>query len=175
MFGTAPEHNQRRLPQRRAGKKCIAVTRSLRYDVFVADVFSKRKRSQVMATIRGTGNKDTERRLASLLRKHGIKGWRRRANVAGKPDFVFQKKRIAVFVDGCFWHGCPTHGHQPKSNRRYWQAKLARNRRRDRQINRSLRTSGWRVLRIWAHELNQPKRVLSRVKRALLNPTRLSP
>lgn len=126
-----------------------------------------------MAAIRATGNKDTEIKLAALFRKHGIRGWRRHVKVTGKPDFVFRERRLAVFVDGCFWHGCPTHGHQPKTNRRYWMAKLARNRLRDRQINRSLRTSGWRVVRVWAHELSQPQQVLSRVKRALLKTARL--
>jgi len=68
----------------------------------MADVFSKRKRSQVMAAIRSKGNKDTELKLASILRAHGIKGWRRHQPLVGKPDFIFLKQRLAVFVDGCF-------------------------------------------------------------------------
>jgi DNA mismatch endonuclease (patch repair protein) len=128
-----------------------------------------------MASIRGTDNRDTEIKLAVFFQKHGITGWRRHAKITGKPDFVFPKQRLAVFVDGCFWHACPAHGHQPKSNRKYWLAKFARNCQRDRMTNRTLRNTGWRVLRIWAHELNQPERVLGRIKRALLRPTRLLP
>jgi DNA mismatch endonuclease (patch repair protein) len=73
------------------------------------DVFTKRKRSEVMSRIRGRGNKETELALAKLLRKHRITGWRRNQAVFGKPDFVFRRQRLAVFVDGCFWHGCPIH------------------------------------------------------------------
>ena len=73
----------------------------------MTDVFSKKKRSQVMAAIRSKGNKTTELRLASILRAHGISGWRRHQPLFGKPDFVFRRERLAVFVDGCFWHGCP--------------------------------------------------------------------
>ncbi len=76
----------------------------------MADVFSKSKRSKVMAAIRSKGNKDTELRLAFILRAYGIKGWRRHYPLPGKPDFVFPKQRLAVFVDGCFWHSCPKHG-----------------------------------------------------------------
>src|SRR2546429_6432401 len=83
----------------------------------VADVFSKRKRSEVMSCIRSRGNKDTELALAKLLRQHRITGWRRNKRVFGKPDFAFSKARLALFVDGCFCHRCPTHGPQPKGNR----------------------------------------------------------
>ena len=78
------------------------------------DVFTKAKRSEVMSRIRGRGNKDTELALAKLLRRHRITGWRRNQPVFGKPDFVFPKLKLAVFVDGCFWHGCPKHA--SKSN-----------------------------------------------------------
>ena len=71
------------------------------------DVFTKAKRSEVMSRIRGTGNKDTELALIILFRLHRIKGWRRHQPVFGKPDFVFPAVKVAVFVDGCFWHCCP--------------------------------------------------------------------
>jgi DNA mismatch endonuclease, patch repair protein len=73
------------------------------------DVFSRTKRSQVMSRIRASGNRDTELRMVELFRRGGISGWRRNARVFGKPDFVFPRDKIAVFVDGCFWHrhtGC---------------------------------------------------------------------
>jgi len=119
----------------------------------MADVFTKAKRSAVMSRIRGHGNKDTELALMKLLRDHNITGWRRNQKVFGKPDFAFRKIRLALFVDGCFWHGCPRCYRRPKSNRKFWDAKIARNRERDRRVNRELRRIGWRVMRIWEHEL----------------------
>jgi DNA mismatch endonuclease (patch repair protein) len=72
-----------------------------------------------------------------------------------KPDFVFRSQRLAVFVDGCFWHGCPVHGTQPRHNAKFWRDKIARNRTRDRLVTRTLRARGWRVIRIWEHELKR--------------------
>jgi len=139
----------------------------------MADIFSKAKRSEVMASIRSTGNQSTEEALASAFRRLGVKGWRRHVNLPGKPDFVFRKQRLAVFVDGCFWHNCPEHGHIPHSNREYWQKKLKRNQARDRATNRELRKRGWRVLRIWEHSVKDaPTACAKRVARALLkNPS----
>jgi DNA mismatch endonuclease (patch repair protein) len=111
----------------------------------MADVFSKRKRSQVMAAIRSKGNKDTEIKLISILRMHGISGWRRNQRLPGKPDFVFRRKRLAVFVDGCFWHGCRWHCRMPKSRPGFWKPKIARNKVRDGEVARILRKQGWAV------------------------------
>ena len=123
-----------------------------------------------MARVRGSGNKATELALLVLLRRHCIKGWRRNVRLFGNPDFVFLKKRVAIFVDGCFWHGCPTHASMPMTNRRFWERKLARNRSRDRLVVRTLKSLGWDVLRIWQHELNRKSemRCANRVRRALL-------
>ena len=115
----------------------------------MADVFTKAKRSAVMALICSRGNKETELRMIALFRAQGITGWRRNARVFGKPDFVFRTARVAVFVDGCFWHGCPRHGTMPTGNRAFWKAKLARNAVRDRVVTRTLRKAGWRVIRVW--------------------------
>jgi len=133
------------------------------------DVFTKAKRSEVMSRIRGHGNKDTELALSKLFRRHRITGWRRNQPVFGKPDFVFPKLRLAVFVDGCFWHGCPRHATQPKNNRAFWQRKLSANKRRDQVVNRSLRRTGWLLVRIWEHELahSQEMKLLSKLRRAL--------
>lgn len=133
----------------------------------MADVFSKAKRSQVMAAIRSKGNKDTEVCLARILRVGGISGWRRHVALPGRPDFVFQKDRVAVFVDGCFWHGCPQHGRKPDSNKRYWNAKIARNKARDRAVTLALKSAGWRVVRIWEHGLKLRNSVTRRVAAAL--------
>jgi DNA mismatch endonuclease, patch repair protein len=140
----------------------------------MADVFSIKKRSSVMAAIRSKGNKDTELRLVAIFRTAGIIGWRRNQLLLGRPDFVFREKRLAIFVDGCFWHGCPKHGRKPSSNRSYWLPKLRRNRRRDKMVNRALSQQGWAVLRLWEHELADASRIAVRVKQTLRGPlTRL--
>jgi len=117
------------------------------------DVFTKAKRSAVMSRIRGHGNKDTELALIKLFRQHRITGWRRNQTVFGKPDFLFRESRLALFVDGCFWHGCSKHCKIPASNRAFWKKKFAANKARDRRVNRELHKLGWRVIRIWEHDL----------------------
>ena len=97
----------------------------------MTDVFTKSNRSQVMSTIRGKGNKGTELRLIFMMRKHGLKGWRRNQMFFGRPDFVFPKLLLAVFVDGCFWHCCSIHSVKPKSNSKFWQDKFQTNKARD--------------------------------------------
>ncbi len=105
-----------------------------------------------------------------LFRRHSITGWRRHQPVFSKPDFVFPKLKVAVFVDGCFWHAGPIHATKPRNNAAFWRKKLATNRARDRQVNRSLRAAGWRVLRIWEHELAgcNEARLIRRLQRFLL-------
>ena len=136
------------------------------------DVFTKAKRSAVMSRIRGHGNKDTELALMKLFRQHRITGWRRRQKVFGKPDFVFRPARLAVFVDGCFWHGCPRHGKIPAGNRGFWKRKFAANRARDRRVDRELRKLGWRVLRIWEHALGQQRAACVQRIQSALNSAR---
>lgn len=133
------------------------------------DIFTKAKRSEVMARIRSRGNQATEMALATFFRRNQITGWRRQVQIGTsprpspqrgegvkvRPDFVFPKLKLAVFVDGCFWHGCPRHGTQPKGNAAFWRQKLARNRARDRRVTRALRRAHWRVLRIWEHDLHR--------------------
>jgi len=122
-----------------------------------------------MARVRGRGNERTELALLNILRRHKITGWRRHKPVFGKPDFVFPKFKLAIFVDGCFWHGCPRHATQPATNRAFWQEKLTRNKNRDRIVNRTLKQRGWAVLRIWQHELKQSNesRLVRQIQRAL--------
>ena len=129
----------------------------------MVDVFSAKKRSAIMSKVKGRGNAATELRLIEIFRRSGIRGWRRHADVFGKPDFVFPAARLAIFVDGCFWHRCPTHGSTPASNRPFWVRKLRRNVERDRLVSRKLRSRHWKVLRIWQHELKDPQRVLRRI------------
>ena len=122
-----------------------------------------------MARIRSRGNEDTELALVRVFRAHGITGWRRHQAVFGKPDFVFPKLRLALFVDGCFWHACPLHTTKPRNNAAFWRKKFAANQTRDRLVTRTLRKKGWRVLRIWEHELSRKNegRLLRRIRNAL--------
>jgi DNA mismatch endonuclease (patch repair protein) len=127
-----------------------------------------------MAKIKSVGCKSTEMALARLLRLERLTGWRRQSRLPGRPDFVFPAQRIALFVDGCFWHGCPRCYRRPGSQRKYWDAKVARNRRRDQTVRRHLRQKGWRVLRVWEHEFKQPLRLAARLRAHLsLEPRRL--
>lgn len=125
--------------------------------------------SQRMRAIRGRGNKSTEARLRAMLVRAGVRGWKLNApQVSGKPDFYFPALRVAVFVDGCFWHGCPTCGHVPRKNRPFWEAKIERNRRRDRETDAALRKNGIRSVRVWEHELKKtPAECLRRVLKEL--------
>lgn len=133
----------------------------------MADVFSQKKRSEIMSRVKGRGNQLTELRLIELFRAHGFSGWRRNTRVFGRPDFVFPRLRIAVFVDGCFWHGCPLHGSMPKTNRKFWSKKLTRNKARDRLVMRELRNLGWKPIRVWQHELRRPDQLARRLGRVL--------
>jgi DNA mismatch endonuclease (patch repair protein) len=114
----------------------------------MADVFTKEKRSEVMSKVKGRGNKSTELALIALFKKYGITEWRRHQKLPGKPDFSFPKSKLAVFVDGCFWHGCPNCGTIPKARRKFWLEKIEGNKRRDARVSRELRAKGWSVIRI---------------------------
>ena len=143
--------------------------RHFRWNAPMPDVFTKLKRSAVMARIRGHGNKDTELALMKLFRQHRITGWRRHQKVFGKPDFIFRKLRLAVFVDGCFWHGCPKHCKIPAGNRAFWKKKFAANKTRDRRVNQELRKLGWRVIRILEHDLTKRDAVcIRKIQAAML-------
>lgn len=133
----------------------------------MSDVFTKKKRSQVMSRIRGKGNKETEEIIASLLRRNNLVGWRRHQPVFGHPDFIFRKHQLALFIDGCFWHCCPRHSNLPANNRIFWRLKLASNRARDLLVTRTLKKNGWKVLRVWEHELRRPGMVTEKIQSAL--------
>jgi len=125
-------------------------------------------RSYLMSRVQGRGNGATELKLLSLLKQSKITGWRRHLPLPGKPDFAFAKQKVAVFVDGCFWHGCPKCYTRPKTNRAFWDKKRADNMARDKRVTRQLRRQGWKVIRIWQHSLKKsPDGCLNRVRRAM--------
>ena len=130
----------------------------------MADVFTKAQRSAVMARVRSRDNASTEIRTVELLRAAGITGWRRHSRIFGKPDFVFHKAKIALFVDGCFWHGCPRCKRVPTSSEAFWRAKIQRNIQRDKKVSRQLRKEGWKVIRVRECRLRMPTQFLNRLK-----------
>ena len=130
------------------------------------DTFSRQKRAWIMAQVKSSGNRSTEGELIAVLRENRVIGWRRKYPLYGKPDFVFPKARVAVFVDGCFWHGHPQKCRVPLANRSYWARKIARNVARDRHVTRTLREKGWKVVRIWEDTIREPL-TLTRLRKAL--------
>lgn len=131
--------------------------------------FGRLRRSELMARVRSFGNRTTEVKLMAVLRQYRIRGWRRHVDLVGKPDFVWRSERVAVFVDGCFWHA-----HQCKkakrirTNRSDWERKFERNRARDKEVTRALKERGWLVVRIWECDLRTgPARVAARIVNAL--------
>lgn len=115
------------------------------------DRLNAAQRSYCMSQIRGS-NTGPELIFRKALWKNGIR-YRLHNKLTGRPDIVVPRHRIAIFVDGCFWHGCPIHGVKPRTNRRFWVTKLSRNIARDREVTVALRKSGWVVLRLWEHDV----------------------
>jgi len=134
----------------------------------MTDTFSKQKRSEIMAAIHSKNAHSTERRLRAGLASARISGWRMNANdLAGKPDFVFDEKKVAVFVDGCFWHGCKCK-RLSKTHRSFWKNKIETNIARDKRVSNKLRQQGWKVLRIKEHELKKSVSItVLRIQKAL--------
>jgi DNA mismatch endonuclease (patch repair protein) len=123
----------------------------------MADNLKPADRRKTMQAVKGKGT-SLERRLFSMLAGMHLKGWRKNVgDVTGKPDVVFEKKHLAIFIDGCFWHGCPRCCRKlPQTNREYWIRKINRNLALARSTNRQLRKEGWLVIRIWEHEMRNP-------------------
>lgn len=121
----------------------------------MADNVSKEKRTEIMRAVKSHGNISTELRLIQIFKKFGIKGWRRKYKLTGNPDFVFPKERIAVFADGCFWHGHGCRNIKPRAHAEYWQKKIQGNKQRDANITKLLQEKGWRVVRLWECEIKE--------------------
>ena len=119
-----------------------------------------------MRKVKSTKNKSTELSLIQTFQKHGIKGWVRNYPVKGRPDFVFLKNKIAIFVDGCFWHGHDCRNTHPKTNKEYWRKKRERNKQHDYKITLLFESRSWNVLRIWECELKKKneKELIERMK-----------
>ena len=132
----------------------------------MTDIVDKATRSRYMAAVKSRGNLSTETLMVSLLRKNRFKGWRRHYPIPGTPDFCWPRQRVALFVDGCFWHGCPRCYQVPKSHVAYWRRKASMNRKRDKRVDRALRRENWSVIRVWECRLDR-KGTISRIERKL--------
>ncbi len=121
----------------------------------MADVFDRKTRSDVMRKVKSSGNKSTELRLIAFFQEHHITGWRRHYDVKGHPDFIFPAKKVAIFVDGCFWHGHGCRNITPSDNAEYWRRKQERNMRHDQEVSKMFSDRGWAVIRIWECELKK--------------------
>lgn len=132
----------------------------------MADVLTKEQRSYNMSRIK---SRDTK---PELVMREALKGLRfqYQPSIFGKPDFASKKHNIAVFIDGCFWHGCPKCYREPSENNEFWKNKISGNKKRDRQVTRRMRQDGWRVVRIWEHIIRKnPDVAARRIKRMLSN------
>jgi DNA mismatch endonuclease (patch repair protein) len=119
----------------------------------------------VMAEVRSQRNRSTEWRLRGSLVRAGIKGWKLNPHdILGKPDFVFREKRLLIFVDGCYWHGCPKCYRRPTSNTDYWDQKVATNRARDARVAVQLKRQGWFLMRIWEHQLSDTGKLVAKIR-----------
>lgn len=116
----------------------------------MTDIFSKRKRKEIMSKIHSKNTKP-EIKLKGFLAKIGFEY---QPNLPGRPDFVNWKKKIVIFIDGCFWHCCPIHSKIPEQNKDYWLPKLKRNITRAKEMDTAYKNSGWKVIRLWEHNLN---------------------
>lgn len=119
----------------------------------MADTLTPEQRKRCMSRVKG---KDTapEVKLRKALWRKRLR-YRLGYKLPGKPDIVFVAARVVVFVDGCFWHGCPIHGTKPETNREFWENKIERNIQRDHEVTKTLIASGWMVIRVWTHELKE--------------------
>jgi len=135
----------------------------------MGDVFSKEDRSAIMRSVKSKNTKSTELTMIKLFKENHITGWRHNYNVKGHPDFVFLNKKVAIFVDGCFWHGHDCRNTRPSENSEYWAKKRERNVRHDKEINVLFEKRGWTVLRIWECELKKKNQAntLKRIKSVL--------
>lgn len=134
------------------------------------DSVSPQHRSRIMGNVKAQGNKSTELKLIKLFKENALTGWKRNYPVKGKPDFVFLPQRVAIFVDGCFWHGCKDHCRIPSNNQDYWLKKISRNKERDIQTTVIFRERGWKVIRVWEHELKRDyfEKVINKIKEIVI-------
>jgi DNA mismatch endonuclease (patch repair protein) len=133
----------------------------------MTDVLSSEQRKKNMSRIRGK-NTGPEKKLRKFLWSQGIRGYRIHFNLPGKPDIVFTKKKIAIFIDGCFWHKCPFDFQEPETRKEFWMKKINSNVERDARNTRQLQEAGWTVMRFWEHDIRKkPDEIIKKIKETL--------
>ena len=138
----------------------------------MSDNLTPEDRKKTMRAVKGKGTK-LEQRFFSTLAGMRISGWKKNVSeIIGKPDVVFPNQKIAIFIDGCFWHGCPICQRKlPKTNRKYWKQKIKRNISQAKSVNKELLQNDWKVFRIWEHEMKDP-RAMIKIKQSLIEALR---
>ncbi|MFA6096032.1 MAG: very short patch repair endonuclease [Candidatus Paceibacterota bacterium] len=126
------------------------------------DIYSKKKRSEIMSKVRSKDSK-LEIEFRKKLWKVGFRYCKNSSKYFGKPDLVLSKYKAVIFVDSCFWHGCKRHGSMPNTRKRFWQLKLARNVERDREVTKYYKKIGWKIFRIWEHQLKNGQKIIDRI------------
>ena len=134
----------------------------------MSDIYTLEKRSSVMKAVKSRNTKTTELKMIEIFKELHIIGWRRTYPLIGKPDFVFPKKRIVIFVDGCFWHGHDCRNVTPSDNAEFWEAKRLYNKKHDEEVTQTLVQKNWTVIRIWECELKKKNREVLLEKISLL-------
>ena len=134
----------------------------------MSDIFTPEKRSDVMKAVKSRKTKTTELKMIEIFKELHIIGWRRTYPLLGKPDFVFSKKRVVVFVDGCFWHGHDCRNVTPSDNAEFWEAKRLYNKKHDEEVTQTLVQKNWTVIRVWECELKKKNRELLLEKISML-------
>ena len=134
----------------------------------MSDIYTLEKRSAVMKAVKSRNTKTTELKMIEIFKELHIIGWRRTYPLIGKPDFVFPKKRIVIFVDGCFWHGHNCRNVTPSDNAEFWEAKRLYNKKHDEEVTQTLVQKNWTVIRIWECELKKKNREVLLEKISLL-------
>ena len=118
------------------------------------DIFSKKKRSEIMSKVKNKGSK-LEIKFGKILWAAGFRYRKNSSKYLGKPDFVLPKYKTVFFIDSCFWHGCKKHGSLPVTRKKFWVEKIEGNKARDKKVNCHYKKIGWKVIRIWEHDLKK--------------------
>jgi DNA mismatch endonuclease, patch repair protein len=129
----------------------------------MADKISKKERSSLMGKIKSKETK-LEKIVWKILSEQGIRYRKNSSKHFGKPDIVITSKKLVIFIDGCFWHGCKKHCRIPEANHDYWVNKINRNKERDKQVNTYYKKTNWKVIRVWEHDLKIQKIILNLLK-----------
>lgn len=132
----------------------------------MADTVSKKKRSEIMSKVKSKDSK-IEVDFRKAIWKKGFRYRKNPTKYFGKPDIVLPKHKTAIFIDSCFWHGCKRHCRLPSARKKYWTTKIERNKERDKKVNRHYRKMGWKIIRVWEHEIKNTDSIICKISKSL--------